>query len=179
MIYIALLRGINVGGHKKIKMNDLKVVFENLECTNIQTYIQSGNVVFEHIDKDVGVLKQILEKAIVDSFGFEVSVFLYERSVFGKKYNAIPWILDKGIDVSKMYFIFLSKESYISDLGDWKKYAKQSENILLDQDLVYLFAGEGYGKTKLTNVFFEKKLQCKSTTRNFKTCSKLLGLSGL
>lgn len=74
--YIALLRGINVGGNKIIKMLDLKALFQSLGFANVRTYIQSGNVVFESDEGSVSLLRGVIERQIHEVFGFEVSVII-------------------------------------------------------------------------------------------------------
>lgn len=72
--HIALLRGINVGGHKKIKMPNLKFLFEELGFATVATYIQSGNVIFS--TKIENGLEKIISEAILSRFGFEVPVLV-------------------------------------------------------------------------------------------------------
>jgi len=72
--YIALLRGINVGGHKKIKMAELRTLLEKLPFENVETYIQSGNIVFNTAELDTEQIKNSIKKKITEIFGFEVPV---------------------------------------------------------------------------------------------------------
>ena len=90
MIYIALLRGINVGGNKKVSMKELKSVFESLEHRDVITYINSGNVIFTDPEKNKTSLTQKIEKAIEQKFGFEVKVLVRDAKNIKKVAKAIP-----------------------------------------------------------------------------------------
>ena len=105
MNYVAFLRGINVGGHKKIRMVDLKAMFEMMKFSNVRTYINSGNVLFETSDIDSEKLTKNIEEAITKTFGFEVKVMI--RTI-----DELQDILDHNpypnpADDEKMYISFL------------------------------------------------------------------------
>ncbi|MBQ4820875.1 DUF1697 domain-containing protein [Aquimarina sp. MMG016] len=180
--YIALLRGINVSGQKKIKMIDLKTMFENLGFTSVITYIQSGNVVFQSASQTTGSLSILIHKGIEDRFGFDVPVLVLTRDTLAKIHQNNPYRerLDSGeIEDKKMYFTLLSGESDASAVEELTSTSYEPEEYVITKNAVYFFAANGYGRTKLNNNFFEKKLQCTATTRNLKTVSKLLELSNL
>lgn len=88
--YVALLRGINVGGNKKVEMSKLKNVFESLKFTNVSTYINSGNVIFESDVKDITTLHKDIEKALKKHFGFEISMVIRDAKTIQKLCKAIP-----------------------------------------------------------------------------------------
>lgn len=85
--YICLLRGINVGGHRKIKMADLKTLFTSLGYTEVVTYIQSGNIIFKSHEKDIDEITTVLKKTIVDTYGFELPVFVLTRKMLTQVYE--------------------------------------------------------------------------------------------
>lgn len=90
MIYVALLRGINVGGKNKVDMKQLKIAFEACGMTKVKTYINSGNVLFENAGHSIAELTYILEKTIVDSFGFGVKVLLRTQAQIEKVCTLLP-----------------------------------------------------------------------------------------
>lgn len=180
--YIALLRGINVSGQKKIKMIDLKAMSEAIGLTSVTTYIQSGNIVFQSSIEDVKLLSSTIKDGIKDHFGFDVSVLVLTRGVLQKihQYNPYAERLQSGeIEDKKMYFTLLSEEPEASAIEELTSTSYEPEEFVITKNVVYFFAANGYGKTKLNNNFFEKKLQQTATTRNLKTVIKLLDLSNL
>ncbi|MBT33259.1 MAG: hypothetical protein CMO01_26660 [Thalassobius sp.] len=171
MFYIALLRGINVGGQKKIKMAELKTMFIDLKLDKVQTYIQSGNVIFESAEKDSQLLAEKIKAKILETFSFDVDVFVYNQVDFAKRVNACPY-QDEALE--NLYFTFLSETPKEIPTEKIEKIRKEGESIHFIGDTIYLCYREGYGKSKLVNNFFEQKMKLKATTRNWKTSQKLL-----
>ena len=175
--YISILRGINVSGQKLIKMDTLKRMYENLNFENVQTYVQSGNVIFSAKEEAPKELEKIISSKIETEFGFEVPVIVLNLNTLEKIIKNNPFIKDNLKDTSFLHVTFLadnptqfSKESIIE-----KK--QPNEEIDFTQNAVYLYCPNGYGKTKLNNNFLENKLKVKATTRNWKTTNELLKLA--
>ncbi|AXT52429.1 DUF1697 domain-containing protein [Aquimarina sp. BL5] len=180
--YIALLRGINVGGHKKMKMADLKEMLESLGFSAVVTYIQSGNIVFRDASEDIEVLEVKIQTAIKKRFGFDVPVLIITHDTLNEILQKNPYVkrLESGqIDDKKMYFMLLCNQPNSLATAELSKVSFDPEEFIITKNVIYLFAANGYGKTKLHNNFFEKKLNCQTTTRNLRTLSKLLELSFL
>ncbi len=178
--YIALLRGINVGGHKKIKMADLRLKLEELGFSAVITYIQSGNIVFKDPSENIDTLETKIEKAIKKHFGFDVPVLIITHKILQKVLQHNPYIerLEKGeIEDKKMYFMLLCDQPDSIAVAELSKISFDPEEFIIAKNVIYLFAAIGYGKTKLHNNFFEKKLNIRTTTRNLRTLNKLLELS--
>jgi uncharacterized protein (DUF1697 family) len=173
LIYVALLRGINVSGQKKIKMEELKELYESLDLKNVRTYIQSGNVIFESSDMNIPNLKKRIKQKIKASFGFEVSVFIRTEKGLQKIIENTPFA---GKDPGKLHVAFLSGIPVNPPIDEIKKVKDTAEEFLISDEEIYLFCPNGYGRTKLSNDFFERKLKLSSTTRNWKTVNKLLEL---
>jgi len=165
--YIALLRGINVSGKNKVPMKELQAVCLNLGWKEVQTYIQSGNIVFRS-DKSAEDLSQALIEAIVTSFGFDVPVLIIDEMKLQTVLSTNP----TKRECKDVYYTFLynSHNSLTID----NKYKEDSFELI--GDVVYIDCLT-YGKTKFNNTFFEKKLQTIATTRNYKTLSKLRDIS--
>ncbi len=169
--YISILRGINVGGHKKILMEDLKKLYESLGFKNVQTYIQSGNVIFGCSDTNILVLVSKIEQEIKKIFAFDVSVLIRTKNEFQKLIDHNPF---PKKDPSKLYVTFLSNTPSQSHIKEINILKDKSEEFVMDDKAIYLFLPNGYGRTKLTNNFFEKILNTSATTRNWNTINELL-----
>src|ERR1035437_4521436 len=108
--YISILRGINVGGNRKILMADLKSLFEKLEFSNIQTYIQSGNVIFNSDQKRSNAdLEQEIQQAIADTFGFDVPVIIRSAEEMTDSIANNPFWKVKDIDIDRLHLTFLKE----------------------------------------------------------------------
>lgn len=176
--YISILRGINVSGHKKIKMVDLKDIYEKLGFRNVVTYIQSGNVILDDPSNDPHKIKFNIEAAIEKKYGFHVNVQLRSKSELDEIYSKLPFKnINLEQDGSKILVTFLSGQPSAEEFDQLSKYVSPSENLLLGDHVFYLHCPDGYGKTKLSNVLVEKKLNLVSTTRNLRTVVKLCELA--
>ena len=173
MRYLALLRGINVSGKRIIKMDQLCLLFELLTYRNVKTYIQSGNVVFETEIKDNLLIKNTIESAINNRFGFDVKVFIFSKPDWEEVILNNPFNNDKIINFDKLYISFLSSipDNKLIDLMTAVK--SPDERFYLSKNVIYLYCPDGYGQTKLTNTFIESKSKLNATTRNWKTVFKI------
>ena len=173
--YIALLRGINVSGHKKIKMPDLKAMFEALGFTNVRTYIQSGNVVFEsNSAKD---LESKISAKIQAQFGFEVSVICRTAKEMEQVIARNPYAGMESFETEKLYVTFLQETPSKEKLEALKAFTFEPEMYTVSGKEIYVYCFNGYGNTKLENSFFEKKLKVAASTRNWRTVNKLIEMS--
>lgn len=174
MKYIALLRGINVGGQKKIKMIDLKVMFESLNFKNVKTYIQSGNVSFDFGTTDTIELSNEIEKKISETFGFLVKTIIRTEEELRNIVNNNPFSKQQNIEIEKLYITFMVDipEPSTVLLLDIKK--EENEKFIIISRDIYLYCPNGYGRTKLNNTTFEKKLKTEATTRGLKTINNIL-----
>lgn len=176
--FITLLRGVNVSGQKKINMKELKSLFESSGLRNVQTYIQSGNVVFESDDNEPEKLTVRLESAIATHFGFEVTVVLLTPEALLSITANNPFQFEKDFD-ERMMYVCLLKQKPAPDLAEKLLEARQgTDRFVLRRSILYLYLASGYGTTKLNNNFFEKKLKVAATTRNWHTLKKLLEMTG-
>ena len=172
--YIALLRGINVSGQKKIPMAELRELLNRLEFKNVQTYIQSGNVVFQLKKTDNNVLSKKISEAIQKHFDFLVPVLVITHAELKSIFNNCPFPQEKK---EKSYFTLLTNEpnkDVISALHDLNY---PEEEIILTNKCVYFFSEKSYGKVKYNNNLIERKLKVAATSRNYNTMKKLLELS--
>ena len=180
---ISMLRGINVSGQKTIRMAELKAFYESLGYTRVTTYVQSGNVVFDCLDQDVSALAGSLEKEFARRFGFSVGVVVRHSTDFGRVIASNPFITHRNEDPHRLHVTFLSALPSAVALNNLKESKDSKEPIdttdeySLSGTEIFLFCPNGYGKTKLSNSFFEKKLSVLATTRNWKTVTALYSLA--
>jgi len=175
--YIALLRGINVGGRKKIRMADLKLLLEALGYENIITYIQSGNVVFKSNEANVHMLENQIEEAILKSYDFDVKVLVKNRLYLEKIVDQNPYTDSKDLGENKIYFVLLKEIPEIDLVSNLQNMKFENEQFIISNECIYLRCGLGAGKAKCTNNFIENKLKISATSRNYRTMQKLLELS--
>lgn len=175
--YISILRGINVSGQKLIKMNSLREMYEGLGYLNVRTYIQSGNVVFKSNEPESGNLEKNISEAILKSFGFDVPVIVIGEKELKFVSANNRFIIDRGEDISKLHVTFLSEEpsKQLTEILSGVEFLP--DEFYVNGKSVYLFCPAGYGNTKLSNTFFEKKLKVGATTRNWKTITELVKLT--
>lgn len=173
--YIAILRGINVGGKRKILMNDLKELFLELGFSNIKTYIQSGNVIFEASDTDTEKMSELIQNSIMDKYQFEVPVIVFQHELIEYVTNHNPFL--ESAELADLHVTFLKSEPNKELVNQLKIYEESSDQYVVDQQVVFLHCSGKYHKSKYSNAFFEKGLQVTATTRNWKTVMKLKELS--
>ena len=177
--YIALLRGINVTGHNKIKMTDLIQLFLDLGYLDVLTYIQSGNVLFKSEEQETSKIEQSIVKAIKNKFEYSVTVLVLVKNQIESIYNSNPFIEKiQNLDRSKLHATFLNRAPDLDGISQIKNLLNtNNDEFQIIDKTVYLYCPNGYGKTKLNNNLFEKKLKVNATTRNWKTITKLFELS--
>lgn len=172
--YISILRGINVSGHKLIKMDALKSMYENLGFSNVASYVQSGNLVFTEKNTDPNILEQKISDQIKKDFGFDVPVIILTADKFKQIIDNNPFLNDSDKNESFLHITFLSSvPNNNNEFETIEDKAQNGEEIVLSGDVVYLYCPNGYGNTKLSNNFLETKLKVKATTRNWKTTNEL------
>jgi uncharacterized protein (DUF1697 family) len=175
--YISLLRGINVSGQKKIKMTALKAVYQSLKLDNVITYIQSGNVIFKSSNTKE-TIKELIETAIKEHFYFDVPVLILTHHQLESTTKNLPFSnVDIEQEGSKIIIFFLSETISNNQEEIFGGYLTNSEQLVMGQDVIYLYCPDGLGKSKLTNKLIETKLKLTSTARNLRTVNKLLSLA--
>jgi uncharacterized protein (DUF1697 family) len=174
--FVAMLRGVNVGARNKIKMTDLEALFVGLGHTAVVTYIQSGNVVFKSRSKSSSAIAHAIDERITRDLGLDVRVLMRSQEELAKVARANPF-LKSGVDRARLHVTFLADKpdaELVRAAGGFD--AGVDEFRVVGRE-VYLHCPNGYGKTKINNGFFERRLQAVATTRNWNTVTKLLELS--
>jgi uncharacterized protein (DUF1697 family) len=176
-IYIAMLRGINVTGHKIIKMEALRASFAALGFKNVQSYVQSGNLIFEASADSAAGLSAKIEKKIMSDFGHAVPVFLRTPKEMAETIKRNPFPKDPAIDQSKLHVTFLADAAPKNAADLLRPLVAKTEQIRVIGREIYLYCPLGYGQSKISNNAIEKKLSIGATTRNWKTTQTLLAMS--
>lgn len=169
--WIALLRGINVGGRNTIPMAALTTAFESAGCRSVRTYIQSGNVVFASPVKSKQDLSKRLGDAIEDKFGFRPSTLLLSAGDFRAAVANNPF-LDAIAEPKTLHFFFLDSPPSSPDMNAIDKLALPTERFELIGAVFYLHTPEGFGRSKLA-AGAERKLGEPATARNYTTIQHL------
>ena len=169
-----MLRGVNVAGHKRLKMSELVELYASLGFANVRTYIQSGNVVFSHLQKDESVLAHRIHGAMKTKLGLDVTVFLRTPEELDRVIKKNPFI---GNDHSRMHVTFLYTKPVRVPTDEIDAVAAEGEKFSIQEREVCLLLPNGQGKTKLSNGFFEKIFRVPATTRNWNTVLALLELA--
>lgn len=174
-IYVALLRGINVGGNT-LKMERLRALCGELRFTNVRTYMQSGNVIFESSESAASCVKTLEEKLVGES-RLPVSVILRTPKDLENVLKSNPFLKEKAIDETRLYVTFLPKaapKEGVQKIGLIKAGSDRFEVVGKE---IFLHCPDGYGETKLSNTAIEKALGLRTTTRNWNTVNKLLEMA--
>ncbi len=174
---VAILRGINVGGKRKILMKDLKLLFEKIRFTDVTTYIQSGNVIFNPSDNlsDFEISMEV-QKAISDKYGFDVPVIIRSINELKQTIKRNPFLKNTENDFKQLHLTFLSEIPQPENIRNAEISNSGADQFVVDKNNVFVFCEGKYHQSKLTNNFFENKLKVKATTRNWKTVVKIIEL---
>jgi uncharacterized protein (DUF1697 family) len=176
-VIVSMLRGVNVGGHNKIKMTELKALYESMGFENVQTFIQSGNVVFETKERGDEKLSKKIGNAIEKKFGFCPEVIVRTSEEMREIVKRNPFAKRKDVEPAKLLVVFLA--------GDPGKAARDAvAKIEAKEELkpigseIYIYFPDGQGKSKLKFGLVEKACsKIAWTGRNLNTVLKLVELS--
>ncbi len=173
--YVALLRGVNVSGKNKLPMALLRDALGKTPFYGVTTYIQSGNIIF-NTDLDTSQCEQIISDLLKSEFDIEISVIVKKQDEIQDIIKANPF-KTRTLDSAKfMSFGFLSENPASEKIIALADFSNEVEVFEIVGDVIYFYCGVGFGKTKMTNVWFEKKLEVVSTMRNYNTTLKLTEL---
>lgn len=173
--YIALFRGINVGGNNILPMKELRALLEALGADDVKTYIQSGNAVFRHETDNVSQLSDDIRAAIKESHGFEPRVLLLDVIEMEKAVASNPFP-EAETEPKTLHLYFLTSVPPSPDLSLLDQLKKDNEQFKLIDKLFYLHAPDGIGRSKLAERV-EKALGVAATARNWRTVSKIMALA--
>jgi uncharacterized protein (DUF1697 family) len=170
--YVALFRGINVGGNNMLPMKELKTLLDTVGCRDVATYIQSGNVILRSAEPDVERLSKRITKAVAKRYGFEPRVLLLTRDELERAAKGNPF--HEAVDNPKsLHVFFLVAAPKTPNLEGLEGTKIKSEQFALKGRAFYLHTPEGFGTSKLA-ARVEQLLGVQATARNWRTVTTLL-----
>ena len=173
--YIALFRGINVGGNNVLPMKELVARLESIGAQNVKTYIQSGNAVFQSQETNASLLQNKISAAIKKSHGFEPQVFLLKLEDMEKVVDANPFP-EAESEPKTLYVHFLASMPKNPDFAILESIKSERERFVLKDGVLYLHAPDGIGRSKLA-ANAEKLLGVPVTSRNWRTVRKIMDMA--
>ena len=176
-VVISLLRGVNVGGHQKVKMDALRALYESLGLKDVRTYVQSGNVVFKSSEGNLPRLTKKIESAIEISFGFRPDVVIRTTAELKDVIRRNPFAKRRGIEPGKLLVTFLAATPTPEAREKVLKINPSPEEMHIRGREVYIYFPNGMGRSKLSWAQLAKALQTTGTGRNWNTVTQLLEMA--
>lgn len=175
-VYVALLRGINVGGKNKLPMSNLAAFFGEAGCAEIRTYIQSGNIVFSASAGTVKRLPNLVARRIAERFRYRVPVVVRSADALRKVAAKNPF-LKAGSDADSLHVVFLAGVPDARCVKALDPDRSPGESFKVIGQEIYLHLPNGVARSKLTNAYFDSTLATISTVRNWRTVMKLVEMT--
>ena len=176
-VVICMLRGINVGAHNRVKMDDLKKVFTSLKLRDPQTYVQSGNVIFKTDERDLDKLRRNLETAIHKKFGFQSDAILRTAKDLREVIAQNPFAKRKDIHPSKLLVTFFSTDPGEAARKQARAIKCDPEELFIEGREAYIYFPNGAGRSKLNWPLIPKTLKVQGTARNWNSVTKMLEIA--
>jgi uncharacterized protein (DUF1697 family) len=175
-VYVALLRGINVGGKNRLPMKGLGEVFSAVGCSQVEIYIQSGNVVFQAPARIAKRISPLVSEGLAERFGLSVPVVTRTAAELHQAARVNPF-LRAGADPETLHLAFLAESPTAARVAELDpRRSPPDEFVVLGRE-IYLRCPKGVGGSKLTNAYFDSKLATISTARNWRTVLKLVEMT--
>ncbi len=174
-VHVSFLRGVNVGGHNKIKMDALRELYRKLGFHDPQTYVQSGNVVFGAKDKNLKA--KVIEDAIEKTFGFRPRVVLRTAAELKQTVNANPFAKRDGINPGLLLVSFLADAPTKQGLDAVKALPIGPEEMHVAGREIFIYFPDGMGRSKFPWASMDKLLKTTVTGRNLRTVTTLLKMA--
>jgi uncharacterized protein (DUF1697 family) len=177
-VFVSMLRAVNVGG-RKLAMTDLRALYTAHGHSDVVTYVQSGNVVSRTNTRSAAVVERAISAAIAEELGLDVDVLVRTPKELRAVLDGNPFLRGGGpSDPKTLYVTFLATRPDSSHVRALDERAIAPDEFRLRNREVYLSCPTGYGRTKINNGWFERKLKVPATTRNWATVTKLVELAG-
>jgi uncharacterized protein (DUF1697 family) len=175
--YVALLRGINVGGKNKLPMKDLSAMFVEAKCADVRPFIQSGNIIFCASGGVATKLPRLIAAQIAKRFGYAIPVILRTAKQMDAVLRGNPF-LEAGAPEAELHVAFLADIPSKTRVQDLDADRSPPDTFEVRGQEIYLRLPNGAARSKLTNAYFDSKLATTSTIRNWRTVTKLFELMG-
>ena len=177
VVFIGLLRGINVGGRNKLAMQDLRSICESLGWKKVRTYIQSGNVVFETPRAKPGRLAEQLADALEEHMSVRLAVLVRTAVEFEAVVENNAFARRRTLDPSHVVVVFLERTPSRASRDALLASVKGREELHFHRRELYVYYRDGIARSKLTNAVIERTLDTAATARNLNTACKLAALA--
>jgi uncharacterized protein (DUF1697 family) len=172
-----MLRGVNIGGHHKIKMDALRALYVSLKLEDPRTHVQSGNVIFRTKEKNSAALAGKIGAAIERKFGFRPEVVLRTPEEFRRAIDASPFPASRGLEPGKILLTFLVDEPTSEARAALLRFKDYPEEIHLKGRELYIYFPNGAGTSKVPWSSVEKLLKTQGTARNWNSVTKMLAIA--
>jgi uncharacterized protein (DUF1697 family) len=176
-VFVSMLRGVNIGGHHKIKMEDLRALYETLGLLNPQSFIQSGNVIFSTKERNCAALSGRISDGIERKFGFRTPVLLRTTSELRDVIARNPFATRKNIDPSKLAVTFLDVSPNTEIRDKLLALRCEPEELRVHHRELFIYFPNGMARPKLSMPMVERILKTACTGRNWNTVRKLLEMA--
>ncbi len=176
-VIISMLRGLNVGGHNKIKMDALRALYASLKLRDAQTYVQSGNVIFRTDERDVSRLTKRIEDGIERKFGFRPDVILRTAAEMKDVIAKNPFAKRRGIEPSKLLVSFLASDPGEEAREKVRQMKCDPEEMRIEGREIYIYFPNGAGQSKLPWAGLGKMLKTPGTGRNWNSVTKMMEMA--
>jgi uncharacterized protein (DUF1697 family) len=176
-VIICMLRGINLGAHNRIKMDDLKKLCTSLKLSDPQTYVQSGNVIFKTDERNLEKLRKNLETAIHKKFGFQTDAILRSTNDLRVVVAQNPFAKRKDIHPGKLLVTFFSGDPGEPARKQARAIKCDPEELFIEGREAYIYFPNGAGRSKLNWALIPKTLKVQGTARNWNSVTKLLEIA--
>jgi uncharacterized protein (DUF1697 family) len=176
-VIVSMLRGVNLGPHRRISMDALRAVYESLGLKDPRTYVQSGNVVFRTRDKDLGKLTRKIEKGIEEKFGFHSDVVLRSSAELRDTIARNPFDGRPEVVPAKLLVTFLASDPGEEARAKIAAVRTGADELRMDRREIYVFFPDGMGKSKLSWPAIDRALKTSWTGRNWNSVNKLLEMA--
>jgi uncharacterized protein (DUF1697 family) len=176
-VIVSMLRGVNVGGHNKIKMDALRALYESLGLRNVESFIQSGNVLFRTKERDLPALAKRIQNGIERQFGFRPAVILRTCSELRDVIRRNPFAKRRGIEPNRLLVTFLASDPGAEARERLKRMKTEPEELLIEGREVFIYFPNGMARPKLSWPTIEKMLGTSGTGRNWNSVAKLLEIA--
>jgi|SRR5579864_358580 len=172
-VYVAMLRGINIGPHKRMKMEKLRASCEALGFEKIKTFIQSGNVVFRAAKMSPATVSKKLEERIAKDFGFSADVIARTKEEMEKVVHNNPLLKERGLDPAKLHVVFLSERPEAAALEKLESLTLEPDKVRHSGREIYFCFPNGVSGSSLWKHPLDRVLSVSATMRNWNTVNSL------
>ena len=176
-VVISLLRGVNLAAHNRVKMDELRALYESLGLEDPRTYVQSGNVIFRTKERDLVRLARRIEKAIEQRFGFRTEVILRTTAELRDAVARNPFAGRAGIDPAKLLVTFLDGVPSPEARETAMKIKADPEELRIDGRELYIYFSNGLARPKVPWMAVVKTLKTRGTGRNWNSVTKILEMA--